>query len=107
MDPTQESKPKKEVIVLAPRQGGSPWQEPHGSVYPQHQPREESSPAAANPAISPDAPRLLIYSCEGEGNRAATGLLSAPRLSLGAGEPEQQRKAQGEEYSGAHWKKTL
>lgn len=36
---------------------------------------------------------------------AATGLLTTPLLSPSAGEPEQQRKAQGEEYSGAHWKK--
>lgn len=66
MGPTQESKTEKDITVLVHMQGGSLSYELHGSVHAQHQPCDISSPAAANPVISPDVPWLLIYSCKGE-----------------------------------------
>lgn len=44
---------------------------------------------------------------ENKDNCAASRFLTTPLLSQSAREPEQQRKAQGKEYRGAHWKKAL
>lgn len=63
---TRIQRQKKDVTVSAPAQGGSPPYELHDPVRPQHQPCAVSSPAAANPAISPDVPWLPIYSRERE-----------------------------------------
>jgi len=106
MDPIPESKTKKDVTVLAPRAG---------KVSITRATRQCLCPALAlrdilaccsKPCGSSTRALAADLLPQLRDNRAATGLSAAPWLAPSAGEPEQQHEAQGEEYSGAHWKKS-